>query len=180
MKDQDQDQNITLNYGLQRNAQRDYYEGNALNFSLFGSRPDSTTQTTDDELPGEDVFERRFRFDAPIKVRRAVLQMKKDLDLTDREIGLLKLSGLLVIRGNEVTLKKSRLISVHGWSIYSVFATLLLLGYVLVILSSAPFTSALKIIACTPILWLIHRYCIRPSQILRRAGEWRGDVDRVP
>lgn len=85
-------------------------------------------------IDDEQTFNRRFGFDWPLDDRNAVIELKHRLDLTDREIRLLKWTGNLRRKHGVVTLASARWAAIFGRCLagcaFFEFAVIVLLGMV--------------------------------------------------
>lgn len=138
--------------------------------------PRHRSETRDqDAINNERVFIRRFGFDWPRTDRIGVIALKHRLDLTDREIRLLKLTYNLSRRNGVVRLASTRWAAIFGrcLTIFVLveFASALLLQ-ALVTHHALSGLQAAKLCGVTTfilaMLWLIHLGYIKPWIIEQR------------
>ncbi|WHZ20653.1 MAG: hypothetical protein OJF55_002802 [Rhodanobacteraceae bacterium] len=132
-------------------------------------------------IDDERVFIRRFWFDWPRRDRVAVIALKHQCDLTDREIRLLRWTGNLRRRNGVVTLASARWAAVFGrcLAILMFFefgvAVLSQMASIHQRLSPAQFGKLYGVTAFVlAMLWLVHLGYIKPwvieQRVMREAG----------
>ncbi|MDO5505779.1 MAG: hypothetical protein Q4F49_05740 [Pseudoxanthomonas suwonensis] len=94
----------------------------AADWHDLGDDPDKRAELDEDE------FRRRFGFDACMADRRAVITIKHEADLTDREIRRLKRTGNLQIRDGQASLSYSRIEQLWGTVLIGCVCVLMLIG----------------------------------------------------
>lgn len=132
-------------------------------------------------IDDERVFIRRFGFDWPRRDRIAVIVLKRQCDLTDREIRLLRWTGNLRRRNGTVTLASARWAAFFGRCL----AVMMFVEFTLVmLLQMAAIHHALspaqvgKLYGVTAfvlvMVWLVHLGYIKPwiieQRVMREAG----------
>lgn len=164
----------TLFGNKNRCAGNDYFEVNLKvnNWDELLTSDESNKLAIDNEK----YFNRRFKFDAPREQRAAVINTKKILDLTDKEITNLKKSGLLTLTKSKYTfIYADVLILILGiMSILSCFIISILLFINFEYLSSVYFDWLIAIIFMlgysSILIWLSNQYCFKPITIIRKCG----------
>lgn len=128
-----------------------------------------------DAIDDERVFIRRFGFDWPRDDRIAVIVLKHRLDLTDREIRLLRWTGNLRRKNGVVTLASTRWAALFGRGVALVVwleFTAMLLLQMLTVHHALSAIQALKLYGATAtvlvVVWLIHLGYIKPWIIEQR------------
>ncbi len=122
-KDQNQDANPSNNVikahlnidGIQRNANRDYYEHNALSSIKTLVMCGSTIELDRMALDNYRMFKYRFGFEPPTRIREQVIAIQQQYDFTDHQIRWLRYSGLLTITPSEAKLVPRRWMFMAGW-----------------------------------------------------------------
>jgi len=126
----------------------------------------------------EDLFLRRYGFDWPRRYREALIRLKHERDLTDREIKLLYRAGCLKRNAQGVRFVASRWNAFAGWVLIACLSPTIIL-FVLGVATHVPTTlmrglAAFVVAAWLLILvWLGYTFYIRPWRIHVRSGEIR-------
>jgi hypothetical protein len=169
----------TINAEQAQNAGHDFYainlesySGKALN-DLLNTLPMDKLDTL--ARQNERVFAKRFGFDACAAVRRKVITLSREHDLTDRELRHLKQAGNLEIHGTTVGLRRIRIAPVIGWIGMGILVFFLLVLTAGIELRAGPAWRKLlaECILGASFLGSAHilgRTCILPGQIFRRIG----------
>ncbi len=133
-------------------------------------------------LNDEDYFKERFGFRAPLEQRRDVIELKNRFDFTDKEIWLLKFTGLLTVgKGMRTSICACRVVYYFG--ITYLFLTAIIIGLPAIISTAdAPsmYTFWLRLFSFSGIfisLYLFVHYCsLRPIHLILQRNMKIGEV----
>ena len=133
-------------------------------------------------LNDEDYFKERFGFRAPLEQRRDVIELKNRFDFTDKEIWLLKFSGLLTVRkGMRTSICACR--GVYYFGIAYLLLTVVIIGFPAVILTiGAPSLLAFwsRLLGFSVVflfLYLFNNYCsLKPVTLILQRNMRIGEV----
>jgi len=121
----------------------------------------------------ERAFIARFGFDRPRCYRESLIRLKHTLDLTDREIRLMKFTSSLRFGAQGVQLAASRGIAVFGRGLIGLLGLQMLEAWMLATRSTDPApTLVLKLAGVAVMLmamgWCVHQLYVQPWLIQRR------------
>lgn len=140
----------------------------------LGSLEDDLFDKADRVAMGsEDAFIKRFGFDAPLRDRKHLIELKHHADLTGREIRLLRRAGSLSFGTTSASVSAPMIMAAWGWLQLLVLFGLMLLAFLLA--GRTPMPPALqmaKLVAIEGTLsvngWVVSQAYIRPHRIQRR------------
>lgn len=140
-----------------------------------GPRPHGAQRSDRDAIDDEYVFIHRFGFDWPERDRVALIAFKHRLDLTDREIRLLRWTGNLRRKNGVVTLASTRWAAIFGRCL-AVIAflefTVIMLLQMVTVHHALSALQTLKLYGATAfvlvLVWLVHLGYIKPWIIEQR------------
>jgi hypothetical protein len=159
----------------QRNAARDYHEYFVSGSIKLVLAIWSKAKLDEVALDNSTMFRYRFGFEPPTVVRKQVIDIKNQYDLTDREIRWLRHSGHMAISRKEARLKPDRLLPITGWVLSSLLS-LVCVGMVFMIaFSTAPaWKQALGEIFVSVlwfgVFWILNLLHFAPWQALKHSG----------
>lgn len=160
---------------IQRNAGRDfneYFVPGSVKLFLATSYKDELDALA---LDNSVLFRHRFGFEPSTKVRKQVLDIKNQYDLTDREIRSIHRAGHLVVAKQEARIKPDRMMPLAGWiQLVPVILLYLSVG-IQIAFSTAPtwkqgLGEAALIGIGLGVLWLLNAFYIAPWYTLKRSG----------
>jgi len=160
---------------IQRNAGRDYHEyfvPSSIKLVLATwSKADLDAQALDNSV----MFRHRFGFEPSTVVRKQVLNIKNQYDLTDRQVRWLRHASQLIITASEAKIKPNRLMPLMGWLQLVLFSLVFIALGLRIALSTAPtWKQVLGEVAvgvvCFGMFWILNSIYIAPWHILKRAG----------
>ncbi len=167
---------VQINLGTdQRNAAGDYHEYFIPGSIKLVLATWSKAKLDETALDNSTMFRYRFGFEPPMVVRKQVLDIKNQYDLTDREVRWQRHSGQLIISRNEARLKPALVLPIAGW-ILSFILSLVCIGMVFIIASSAApaWKQALGEITVFGIwfgvFWIINILHFAPWRAIKRSG----------
>ena len=135
---------------------------------------DTVTDERDRQvIVDERAFIARFGFDRPRRYRESLIRLKHAMDLTDREIRLMKFTSSLRFDGDGVQLAASRGIAVFGRALIGLLALQMLYAWMLAAHSSSPAPILVLKLAGVAIMlmvmgWCVHQLYVQPWLIQRR------------
>jgi hypothetical protein len=160
----------------QRNAARDYHEYFVPGSVRLALATWSKAKLDEIALDNSTMFRHRFGFESPMAVvRKQVLDIKNQYELSDREIRWLRHSGQLIISRKEAKLKPARMLPITGW-ILSTLLGLTCAGMLFIIVfSTAPaWKHALGEIVVSAIwmgtFWILNLLHFAPYRALKDSG----------
>jgi hypothetical protein len=126
----------------------------------------------------EDLFLRRYGFDWPRRYREALIRLKHERDLTDREIKLLYRAGCLKRNAHDVRFEASKWLAFAGWAlIASLVPTIILVLLEIVMHAPNTVTRGLAELGAAgwllALVWMGYTFYVKPWRILMRCGEIR-------
>lgn len=133
-------------------------------------------------LNDEGYFKRRFGFNAPLEQRRDVIDIKSKFDFTDKEIRLLKFSGLLTARkGKRTSICACRGVYIFGFLyIFLAFVLIFIPAIISIIYSSEGHEIYFRMAALLVIFSLIFIFTmvvsLEPINILKQRRFNIGDT----
>jgi hypothetical protein len=146
---------------------------NTLEEGLCSLEDDLFEEADQAAIDSEDVFIKRFRFDAPRRDRKRLIQLKHHADLTDREIRLLNRAGSLLFGATSASISAPMILVIWGWIQLLLLFVLMLLAFLLA--GRTPMPPALqmaKLLAIeatlSVICWAVFQMYIRPHRIQQR------------
>ena len=122
----------------------------------------------------EDLFLRRFGFDWPHRYREALIRLKHERELSDREIKLLFRAGCLKRSADDVRFEANRWLAVTGWILIACLSPTIML-FVSMIAMHAPTTFSRGLAAIGVAGWLLilvwmgYAFYIKPWRIHERS-----------
>lgn len=125
-------------------------------------------------IADERAFKARFGFDRPRRYRENLIRMKHTLDLTDKEIRLLKITGSLPFDARGARLAASRLMAIYGRVLIVLLGLLMAYAWLLAGAHRPSLTPtvAWKLMGVIAVLnglgWIVHQFYIRPWDIQQR------------
>lgn len=162
-----------------QNAGHDFYAinleshaGHALN-DLLHTLPMDKLDTL--ACQNERAFAKRLGFDACATVRHKIITLRREHDLTDRELRQLKQAGNLEIHGTTVGLSRNRAAPVFGWIGIGILVFFLLAYMALIEMHTGPVWRKLiaellmGVVFLGPVYFL-SQTCILPGRIFKRIG----------
>lgn len=133
-------------------------------------------------LNDEVYFKRRFGFNAPLEQRRDVIKIKNKFDFTDKEIRLLKFSGLLTARkGKRTSIHACRCVYISG-ILYLILSFVLILAPAIFSIFDSPGLYSIHIrlaglvMVFFSILLFTNAVSLEPINILKRRKLNIGDT----
>lgn len=133
-------------------------------------------------LNDEAYFKRRFGFNAPLEQRRDVIEIKNKFDFTDKEIRLLKFSGLLTARkGKNTSIRACRGVYIFG-IIYLILTFILILTPAIISIYYSPeiYSIHIRLAGLVMVFFLIlfftNAVSLEPINILKRRKFNIGDA----
>jgi len=124
----------------------------------------------------ERAFIARFGFDRPRCYRESLLRLKHAVDLTDREIRLMKFTSSLRFGAHGVQLAASRGIAVFGRGLIGLLGLQMLEAWLLATRSTEPAPILILKLAGVAFMlmamgWCVHQLYVQPWLIQRRTQE---------
>lgn len=122
----------------------------------------------------EDLFLRRFGFDWPHRYREALIRLKHERELSDREIRLLFRAGCLKRSADDIRFEADRWVAVMGWMLIACLSPTIVL-YASMVSTHVPTTlsSGLASIGVAGFLlilvWMGYTFYIKPWRIHARS-----------
>jgi len=174
---QEEPTNIQLNLGEnQRNAARDYVEVTVIQSAEAFLEIASEEKIDERTLHNPRLFKRRFGVEiANPEVRAATIALRREMQLTDREMCSLRKAGHLLIRPGKVELQPCRLTTLFGYVLLTFLSLNCALSMLRIELGSAP--ASKQIIGefifsafwfCG--VWALYKMYIEPARVLKRIG----------
>lgn len=140
----------------------------------LGSLEDDLFDEADRLVIGsEDAFIKRFGFDAPLRDRKHLIDLKHHADLTDREIRLLRRAGSLSFGATSASISASVVMAAWGWFQLLALFGLMLLAFLLAgRVAIPPGLQMAKVMAIeatlSVICWVVSQAYILPHRIQQR------------
>lgn len=137
--------------------------------------PHGPQRSDRDAIDDEYVFIRRFGFDWPERDRIGLIAFKHRLDLTDREIRLLRWTGNLRRKNGVVTLASTRQAAIFGRCLAVIALlefTVIMLLQMMTVHHALSALQTLKLYGATAfvlvLIWLVHLGYVKPWIIEQR------------
>ena len=176
MSANNQPEPVQINFGTdQRNAARDYHEyfiPGSIKLVLATWSKEKLDETA---LDNSTMFRYRFGFEPPMVVRKQVLDIKNQYDLTDREVRWQRHSGQLIISRHEARLKPAWSLPIAGWFLSTILSFVCIGMVFMIAFSTAPaWEQALGEIIVSGVwfgfYWVINILHFAPWRAIKRSG----------
>ena len=136
-------------------------------------------------LNDEAYFKKRFGFNAPLEQRRNVIEIKNKFDFTDKEIRLLKFTGLLTARkGKHTSICACRSVYIFGiLYLFLIFISILTPAIISFFYSPGIYSIHIKqaglVMVFFSLLYFTNTVSLEPINILKRRKFNIGDTFKI-